>query len=165
MCRQIAEAAGKAVGVDPLKIEYVPVTLDERFDAVASCKIDIECATCTITLGRLEKVHFTSMSFVDGGSLLVKKGSAIHNVAGLVDETVAVIPGTTSDKALRAALAKSFVDAKVIEVKDHGEGMAAVESGKATVRLDKLLSVLQVLGMTLRLELGREPLTIEATEP
>ncbi len=132
LCRRIAEDAGKAVGLDPLKIEYVPVTLDERFDAVASGKIDIECATSTITLGRLEKVDFTSMSFVDGGSLLVKKGSAIHNVASLVDETVAVIPGTTSDKALRVALAKSFVNAKVIEVRNHGDGLAAVESGKAT---------------------------------
>jgi ABC-type amino acid transport substrate-binding protein len=132
LCRHIAEAAGKAVGVDPLKIEYVPVTLDERFDAVASGKIDIECATSTITLSRQEKVDFTSMSFVDGGSLLVKKGSAIRNVASLVDETVAVIPGTTSDTALRAALAKSYVNAKVMPVKDHPEGLAAVESGKAT---------------------------------
>ena len=132
LCRRIAEDVGKAVGVQPLKIEYVPVTLDERFDAVASGKIDIECATSTITLGRLEKVDFTNMSFVDGGSLLVKKGSAIRNIASLVDETVAVIPGTTSEKALRAALSKSYVNAKVIEVKDHSEGLAAVESGKAT---------------------------------
>ncbi|HEU5284390.1 MAG TPA: amino acid ABC transporter substrate-binding protein, partial [Burkholderiales bacterium] len=132
LCRRIAEDAGKAVGVDALRIEYVPVSLEERFDAVASGKIDMECATSTITLSRLEKVDFTSMSFVDGGSLLVKKGSAIRNVAGLVDETVAVIPGTTSDKALRAALAKSYVNAKVITVKDHSEGLAVVASGKAT---------------------------------
>ena len=72
------------------------------------------------------------MSFVDGGSLLVKKGAAINNVASLIDETVAVISGTTTETALRAALAKSYVNAKVIAVKDHGEGLAAVESGKAT---------------------------------
>ncbi|MEZ4223486.1 MAG: helix-turn-helix transcriptional regulator [Polyangiaceae bacterium] len=35
-----------------------------------------------------------------------------------------------------------------------------LENGKTTVRLDKLLAVLQVLGLTLRLEPGREPLTI-----
>jgi HTH-type transcriptional regulator / antitoxin HipB len=40
-----------------------------------------------------------------------------------------------------------------------------LESGKPTVRLDKLLSVLQVLGMTLRLEPGREPLSLGTTEP
>lgn len=132
LCRRIAEDAGRAVGVDPLKIEYVPLTLDGRFDAVASGKVDIECGTTTITLSRMEKVDFTNMAFVDGGSLLIKKGAAINTVASLIDETVAVIPGTTTDKALRAALAKSYVNAKVIAVNDHGEGMAAVETGKAT---------------------------------
>lgn len=132
MCRRIAEDAGRAVGVDPLKVEYVQLTLDGRFDAVASGKVDIECGTTTITLSRMEKVDFTNMSFVDGGSLLVKKGAAISTVASLIDETVAVIPGTTTDKALRAALAKSYANTKVINVKDHSEGMAAVEAGKAT---------------------------------
>jgi len=132
MCQRIAEDAGRAVGVDPLKVEYVQLTLDGRFDAVASGKVDIECGTTTITLSRMEKVDFTNMSFVDGGSLLVKKGAAISTVASLIDETVAVIPGTTTDKALRAALAKSYANTKVITVKDHSEGMAAVEAGKAT---------------------------------
>ncbi len=36
-----------------------------------------------------------------------------------------------------------------------------LESGKGTVRLDKLLAVLHVLGLTLRLEPGREPLSID----
>jgi HTH-type transcriptional regulator / antitoxin HipB len=35
-----------------------------------------------------------------------------------------------------------------------------LETGKPTVRLDKVLAVLRVLGMTLRLEPGREPLTV-----
>ncbi len=39
-----------------------------------------------------------------------------------------------------------------------------LESGKPTVRLDKLLSVLRVVGMTLRLEPGREPLTVGTHE-
>lgn len=39
-----------------------------------------------------------------------------------------------------------------------------LESGKPTVRLDKVLAALRVLGMTLRLEPGREPLTVEAPD-
>lgn len=35
-----------------------------------------------------------------------------------------------------------------------------LESGKPTVRLDKVLAVLQVLGLTLTLELGREPFAV-----
>ncbi len=49
-----------------------------------------------------------------------------------MDETVAVIPGTTTEKALRAALDKSFVNAKVVLVEDHAEGMSGLESGKVS---------------------------------
>jgi glutamate/aspartate transport system substrate-binding protein len=132
LCRVIAEQAGKAVGLDPVNIQYVPITLDGRIDAITSGKIDIECGTSTITLSRMQKVDFTSMTFLSGGSLLVKKGSAIRSVAALVDETVAVIPGTTTEKSLRDALARTYVKAKVIEVPDHAAGMAAIDSGKAT---------------------------------
>jgi ABC-type amino acid transport substrate-binding protein len=132
LCRAIATDVGKAVGLDPIKIQYVPVTLEGRFDAVASGAVDIECGTSTITLARMNKVDFTHMTFLDGGSLLVKRGSAITGIPALVDETVAVIPGTTTDKSLRAALAKSYVKAKVVEVKTHEEGMAALEAGKVT---------------------------------
>jgi ABC-type amino acid transport substrate-binding protein len=132
LCREIAKDVAKALGVEQIAVRYQPVSLDGRFDAVASGKVDIECGTSTMTLSRMEKVDFTNMTFVDGGALLVKKGSAIRNVVSLVDETVAVIPGTTTDRALRAALAKSYVNAKVVEVKDHGEGIAAVESGKVS---------------------------------
>ena len=132
LCRAIAEEAGKAAGLDPVKIQYAPVTLDERFEAVATGAVDIECGTSTITLSRMRKVDFTNITFLDGGSLLTKRSSAISGIPALVDETVAVIPGTTTEKSLREALAKSFVNAKVVEVKDHAEGMAALEAGKVT---------------------------------
>jgi ABC-type amino acid transport substrate-binding protein len=132
LCRAIAADVGKAVGLDPIKIQYVPVTLEGRFDAVASGAVDIECGTSTVTLARMSKVDFTHMTFIDGGSLLVKRGSAIAGIPALVDETVAVIPGTTTEKSLRAALEKSYVKAKVVAVKTHEEGMAALEAGKVT---------------------------------
>ena len=75
---------------------------------MASGKVDIECGSSTVTLSRLEKVDFTSLTFVDGGSLLVKKGSAIRGIASLVDETVAVIPNTTTDRALRDMLSRNL---------------------------------------------------------
>jgi glutamate/aspartate transport system substrate-binding protein len=132
LCRAIAEDAAKAAGLPQVKIQYVPVTLQNRFDMVANGNVDIECATSTITLARMEKVDFTLMTFLSGASLLVKRSSAIHSVAGLVDESVAVIPGTTTETALRKALEKSFVNAKVVPVKDHTEGIAALESGKVS---------------------------------
>jgi glutamate/aspartate transport system substrate-binding protein len=132
LCRAIAAEAGKAVGLDPLPVRYVPLTLDERFDAVASGKVDIECGTSTMTLSRMRKVDFTNTVFLDGGSFLVGKGSAIGSIPALVDETIAVIPGTTTEKSLREALAQKHVNAKVIEVKSHAEGMDALVAGSAS---------------------------------
>jgi len=152
LCREIAKDVGKALGVEQIAVRYVPVTLDGRFDAVASGKVDIECGTSTMTLSRMEKVDFTNMTFVDGGSLLVKKGSAIRNIVSLVDESVAVIPGTTTERALRDALAKSYVNAKVITVKDHGEGIAAVESGKVSAYASDRVILVGLLAQSKKLD-------------
>jgi glutamate/aspartate transport system substrate-binding protein len=142
LCRRIAEEVGATLKMERIEVRYLPVTLAERFDAVASGKADIECGSSTVTLSRMQKVDFTNLSFVDGGSLLVKKGAAIRTIASLVDETVAVIPGTTTERALRAALARSFVNAKLVEVADHAAGIQAVESGKVTAYAsDKVILV------------------------
>jgi glutamate/aspartate transport system substrate-binding protein len=132
LCRRIAEEVGATLKMERIEVRYMPVTLASRFDDVAGGKVDIECGTSTVTLSRMQKVDFTNLTFVDGGSLLIKKGAAIRNIASLVDETVAVIPGTTTDRALRAALSRSFVNAKIVEVPDHLAGIKAVESGKVT---------------------------------
>lgn len=132
LCLAIAEDAARAAGLESIRIQYVPLKLEERFDAVAGGKVDIECGTSTVTLSRMQKVDFTSTIFLDGGSFLVRKGSAISSIPALVDETVAVIPGTTTEKALRETLAKRYVNARVVEVKSHDEGMAALEAGTAS---------------------------------
>jgi len=132
LCRRVADEAGKATGIEKLEVRYVPVTLENRFDAVASGKVDIECGTTTATLSRMQKVDFTNLIFADAGSLAVKKGSPIRNLAALVDESVAVVPGTTTEKALRGAISQSYIRAKVVDVADHAAGIAAVQTGKVS---------------------------------
>lgn len=152
LCRAIAEDVAKAAGLDSVKIKYVPLKLEERFDAVAAGKVDIECGTSTMTLSRMQKVDFTNTVFLDGGSFLVRKGSAISSIPALVDETVAVIPGTTTEKSLRDALAKRYVNAKVIEVKNHAEGMAALEAGTASAYASDRVLLVGLLLQTKNLE-------------
>jgi ABC-type amino acid transport substrate-binding protein len=132
ICREIAQDVARSAGLPDMKVRYVPVTVDDRFEAVASGKVDIECGTSTISLSRMRDVDFTITVFLDGGGLLVRKDAAISSVPALVDETVAVIPGTTTERALRDALARRHIDAKVVPVESHAEGLAAVEYGSAT---------------------------------
>ena len=131
LCMHVASAIQKQLGIDNLKLDWVPVTAENRIDMVAQGKVDIECGTTTASLSRQERVDFSLMTFVDGGSLLTAAGTNWRGLADLTDKRIAVIPGTTTEKALNDFLKKEFITVKVVPVKDHLEGLAAVEKGLA----------------------------------
>lgn len=131
LCKRIAAAVQQELGLRDLALKYVPVAVQQRMQAVVTGTIDIECGTSTNTLSRQEQVDFTHMTFVDGGSLLVTAASRIARIADLADKRVAVMSGTTTERAITEALQKSYVKAKVITVKDHSEGLSALETGAA----------------------------------
>ena len=93
LCTQIASKIQDQLGTT-LKLNWVPVTTDNRLDMVASGKVDIECGTTTASLSRQERVDFSLMTFVDGGGLLTKKDFTLRAAADLADKRIAIIPGT-----------------------------------------------------------------------
>lgn len=130
LCTHIASHIQKQLGTD-LKLNWVPVTTENRLDMVASGKVDIECGTSTTTLSRLERVDFSLMTFVDGGGLLTKKDLTLRGTGDLADKRIAVIPGTTTEAALRRFLKEEFISVQTVAVKNHVEGLAAIEKGSA----------------------------------
>jgi glutamate/aspartate transport system substrate-binding protein len=133
LCVRIAESIGKELGLRDLAIRWVKVTPENRLKAVADGTVDLECGSTTATLARYEQVDFTITTFVDGGSLLATDASGVEGVKDLAGKRVAIIPGTTTEGALAAALKQYVVSAQMVPVKDHAEGLAAIESGKADV--------------------------------
>jgi ABC-type amino acid transport substrate-binding protein len=131
LCMQVATAIQKQLGLADLKLNWVPLTAENRIDMVVQGKVDLECGTTTATLSRQERVDFSLMTFVDGGSLLTAAGANLRGLADLTDKRIAVIPGTTTEKALADFLKKEFINVKVVPVKDHIEGLAAIEKGLA----------------------------------
>jgi len=130
LCRRIATATKAALGLSDMKVEFVPVTLDDRFTAVESGKVDIVCGSTTITLSRLERVDFTLMTFVTGGSLVSMVDAPIKMTSDLNCKTVAVLKGTTTEAALEKYLQESFIDAKVVKVDSRKEGMQQLDVGQ-----------------------------------
>jgi ABC-type amino acid transport substrate-binding protein len=130
LCTHVASAIQKQLGVS-LKLNWVPVTAENRIDMVAQGKVDIECGTTTASLSRQERVDFSLMTFVDGGGLLTKADLNLRAVADLADKRIAVIPETTTETALTKFLKEEFVTVKLVRVKDHLEGRSAVEKGLA----------------------------------
>jgi ABC-type amino acid transport substrate-binding protein len=128
LCTHVASAIQQQLGIN-LKLDWVPLTTDNRVESVASGKVDMECGTTTATLSRHERVDFSLMTFVDGGSLMTAADSKLGGLADLAGKRIAVIPGTTTETALTKFLKEGFVTVELVRVKDHVEGRTAVEKG------------------------------------
>lgn len=131
LCMHVAGAIQKQLGLADLKLAWVPVTSENRIDMVVQGKVDIECGTTTASLSRQERVDFSLMTFVDGAGLLTTKAANLRGPADLSGKRIAVIPGTTTEKALAAYLKAEFIAAQVVRVNGPAEGLAALERGSA----------------------------------
>jgi hypothetical protein len=78
----------------------------------------------------MEQVAFSHMIFVDGGSLLATVASGVERVRDLSGKRVGVIPHTTTEKTLAAAPGRDSIQAHIVSVSEHGEGLRALEAGQ-----------------------------------
>jgi len=131
LCLRIAESIKKDLSLPHLDVKWAEVTAENRFASVINGKVDIECGTTTKTLSRMAQVDFSALVFLDGGSLLVATASGINRLTDLPGKRVAVIPTTTTERAIRDVVTKlSLRNVTVVSVKDHAEGLAALDDGK-----------------------------------
>ena len=129
LCRRIAAEVSDHLSLPGMKAVYVPVTAESRFDALVKGDIDIECGATTITLGRLEQVDFTLMTFVTGGSFLSRADSRVGSAADLAGKRVAVMRDTSTATALQAYLTENRIDARVVQVESRDTGMQRLQRG------------------------------------
>ncbi|MDJ0776865.1 MAG: amino acid ABC transporter substrate-binding protein [Gammaproteobacteria bacterium] len=146
LCNRIAVAVKKALGRSDIKINYVPVTAESRFDAIQSGEIDILCGATTKTLSRSEIVGFTQHTFVTGGALLSRKDAVVENIKELEGKRVAVVSNTTTIDSLKAAIDALYIDVEVVAVGSTSEGMAMVERGEVDAfAADQVVLIGQVI--------------------
>ena len=131
LCNGIVAATKSALQVNSLSIRYVPVTASNRIEKLESGEVDIECGSTTRTLSREEHADFTLLIFLTGADLLVPRDSTIGSPADLAGRKVAVLPGTTTEAVLASVLKQRAIDATVVLVKDHQDGLAAITDGRA----------------------------------
>ena len=131
LCRRVVASLEKQLKVDKLAVKWVPVTTQTRFDAVAKGQADLECGASTVTLSRLKTVDFSSFIFIETTGLMAKAVADFKSLADMGGKKIAVIGGTTNERAVRAQLERRKVNATVVTVKSNEEGIAAVEGGTA----------------------------------
>ncbi len=130
LCTAVADIVRRELGLTDIRIKWVPVDAQSRFAAVKSGRIDIECGVTTNTLGRQKEVDFSPMTFVDGANILVKNESSIKSVLDLGGKSVAVAGATTTENALKLGFERRKIDGRIVVVRDHVDGIAALMSGK-----------------------------------
>ena len=124
LCRSVVDGLAEQLKRESLRIQWVKLTLQNRIEAVRKKQVDIECGTATWTLSRQQVVDFSLITFVDGASLLVGSQSEISQLRDLNGKRIAVIAGTTTEPALRAALERNSVKAELVSIKTRDEGLA-----------------------------------------
>ncbi|MGO4152191.1 amino acid ABC transporter substrate-binding protein [Cupriavidus sp. YAF13] len=130
ICRAIVDAAAEEVGRE-VSIQWTPVTSDNRFDAVTSGKVDLECGSTTRNVERLKRVSFSPVIFVAGTKLMVPKGSPIKSFKDLKGKTVVATGGTTNVEALERLSARFGLQLNVIKARDHADAFQVLQHGGA----------------------------------
>ena len=146
LCRRVATAVKDSLKLSNLKVTFVPVSTQDRLEAIVDNKADIECGSTTITLSRERKVDFTLMTFVTGGSFLSLADSGMTSLSDASGKSVAVIRGTTSESALQGYLTKNLIDATAVPVASIEDAMKRLDAKQVdAVASDQIVLIGQMI--------------------
>jgi polar amino acid transport system substrate-binding protein len=151
LCQKIAEGLKTELNLTNLKIEWVPLTLDERLAAVETDRVDLLCGAETISLTKRETMTFSIPIFPSGVGALLRVDAAPRLVEVLSGtpqtspvwraqagqlinvQKFAVVNGTTAEPWIASKLTTLNLTAKVATVSTYAEGVQQVLDGTTNV--------------------------------
>ena len=144
LCERIADDVKTELALSSLTVDWVPVILGDRFQAVQQGKVDLLCGADTATLTRRKDVSFSIPVFPSGiGAILradapaqLREVLAGRPASGpiwrgspariLEKKTFTVVAGTTSASWLAERMDKFKIDATVAPVDSYQAGIQKV---------------------------------------
>jgi ABC-type amino acid transport substrate-binding protein len=140
LCKRVVNLMESQLKLQGLQVKWQQVTTQNRFDVVAKGQADMECGSSTVTLSRLKQVDFSNYIFIETTGLLVKAASGARSLSDLSGKNIAVVAGTTNERAVNTQLKQRKLTATVTPFKSREDAFAALEAGKADAfASDKLL--------------------------
>ena len=130
LCKRVVASLEQQLEIERITVKWVAATGQNRLELVKTGQADLECGATTATFSRMELVDFSSAVFVDTTGILARRAPGAKTIGGLQGKKVAVIEGTSNQRALERALKASRVNATVVLVKSREEGVAALDSGR-----------------------------------
>jgi len=105
------------------KIEFVPVTPNNRLLKISTGDVDIVIATLTITPQRQQIINFSTPYDSARLAILVRKTSKISSISDLSGQSVGVVWGTTAEKNMGSIVP----NANVVGFKSYAEAYSALK--------------------------------------
>ncbi|MCC7426840.1 MAG: amino acid ABC transporter substrate-binding protein [Alphaproteobacteria bacterium] len=131
LCMRVVDAVKRELNMPNLRVEFIPVNPSTRIPLIANGTVDIECGSTTYTLGRSRQVDFSSIFYLTGTQIMSRQNSGIREVEDLANKSVALVLGTTNERAVKAAIERLRIpNVKVLMVKDHAEALLALETDR-----------------------------------
>jgi polar amino acid transport system substrate-binding protein/glutamate/aspartate transport system substrate-binding protein len=129
LCRAVAKSVQTELKLADLKITYVKVSPEDRFQAITGGKADLLCEATTATLERRGMMDFSISTFISGAGMMIQPGGPT-GFDQLTGKKVGVLSGTTTEQDLKAYFAARNITAEIVTVPSHSEGFAQLGSGK-----------------------------------
>ena len=133
---EICRAVAITIFNDPNKVEFVPVTSQSRFPALAAGEVDILSNNSTWTLTRdsnVNKFNFPAVVFYDGQAMMVNRRLGVNSARNLNGATVCVQPGTTTEMNLADYFRQHNMRFTPVVIADLDELRRAYDSGRCDV--------------------------------
>ena len=147
LCREVALTTMGALELESIRIEFVPVDAENRFDVIAAGEADLLCGATTATLDRREKVSFSIPTFVTGVGALMRADAPPFLRQVLAGERPTVPPrrlvlqafadrkfgvrsGTTAEVWLQQGLASLASRAEMVTIPSHDDGLQMLAEGR-----------------------------------
>ena len=126
-CRSVAAA----VFDDPQKVQFVPLSTTERFDALRAGKVDVLSRNSTWTFEREagQGILFAGIDYHDGQAFLVVRHPTITSALELGGLSVCVQDGTTTRANLTDFFKANSMAYSELIVSGPSEAIAKLESG------------------------------------
>ena len=131
VCRAIAAA----VLGDPTAVEFVPLTTQVRFTALASGEIDILARNTTWTFSRDTdlKLDFIGVNYYDGQGFMVPKELGVTSAKDLDGATVCIQTGTTTELNLADFFRTNNISYEPIPIETNAEAQQQYLAGACDV--------------------------------
>jgi len=131
LCRAIAAA----IFGDPTKVQFVPLSTDERFDALRSGKVDVLSRNSTWTISRETGfgLSFAGVNYYDGQGFLVHRAPGIERALELDGAKVCVQTGTTSIDNFIDYFASNNMKYEIVTSPSPTDALNDYESGRCSV--------------------------------